>query len=708
MQAAEERSLGFLYAAGIQMSGSVFVIDHDAHLTRLVQTVLEKSELSVVSYRSGREALEQLILKEPVLLIVGEKNDETDGLGFVVKLREKDRSTPVVFVAARWKEPDFYKVLREELNVALVAHRPLKSSIFKVQLEDVLLATTAVDDPEPGVELPIPSASTADYATAPGLEKWKRMFIASIPARMEKLGSLLKELTHDFNASRAHDALIVAHNLKGTSLSWGLTNLGETAAQIEHALKSCDGNGHSGVALKSAEKLFLKLDSYARTIASEHADEKTADTGEPVPSHDVAVDKAHILVVGEAKLPHSDSMQKSGIGVEMIHTSHNLALDAASKVALDAALIEISAEGETESSFTLARQLRDLHGYENLPLAFIVPEKESRLLEGASRAHAGGSLMLERPLDAAVVEKVVGRLLSLAEGGRFRVMVVDDDPDMSSLVCRCLGQFGIIAIALNDPLQANSVLNDFNPDLLLLDVMMPGITGFELCKRLRSNGRWRDLPIIFLTSQTDLASRITAYEAGADDYLPKPVINVELLTRVKARLEKARELKERSERDLLTGLLLRRPFSEQANALIAEAERYNFEFTLALLDVDHFKKVNDSYGHECGDLVLSTVGKLLKKRFRVEDLRGRWGGEEFILAFRHENMQTMNNALTRVLNELKSIRFPAGDTTFGVSFSAGLTSFPSEGRTLHGLVQVADRRLYRAKNLGRSMVVIED
>lgn len=686
------------------MSGIVFVVDEDAHLVKLVSTVVVPMGFQLEAFTSGGEALRQVPVLRPALIVVGERNSDTDGLGLIAKLREKDRKLPVAYVAARWREAEFYRVLNEELHVSLVAHRPLKTSILKLQLSDLLNVASAYEsDIDGGSMMPLPE-SRNDNGLGPGLEKWRRLFVSSIPARLDGLGRLLTAITlGEDSAQSVQEALIVAHNLKGTALSWGFTDLGETAGQMEQLLKSFSGNGHTAAVIEDSSALFRMLNEHALVLKGE--DDVPVVVEE---SGDLSHDKAHILVVGAVDLPRNGTAQQSGIGVEMIHTNHVCALEDARDVALDAALIDIPAGEDTEQCLSLARQLRDLRGCENLPLAFIVSQKDHDRLERASRTHAGGSLVIERPLvDAEVVDGVIGKLLSLAEGGRFRVMVVDDDSDMSSLVCRCLGQFGIIASALNDPLQVGRFLNEFNPDLLLLDVMMPGMTGFDVCRKLRSTERWRDLPIIFLTSQTDLASRITAYEAGADDYLPKPVINVELLTRVKARLEKARELKERSERDLLTGLLMRRRFSEQSNVLISEAARHGFEFTVALLDVDHFKRVNDTYGHDAGDLVLATIGRLLRKRFRVEDLRGRWGGEEFILAFRHENIETMQRALNRVLEELRGIVFPSNDHSFSVSFSAGLASFPTDGKNLHELVKTADMRLYIAKNKGRSMVVIE-
>jgi diguanylate cyclase (GGDEF)-like protein len=125
------------------------------------------------------------------------------------------------------------------------------------------------------------------------------------------------------------------------------------------------------------------------------------------------------------------------------------------------------------------------------------------------------------------------------------------------------------------------------------------------------------------------------------------------------------------------------------------------------MDVDHFKKVNDHYGHMAGDRVLAYFGKLLRKRFRVEDLRGRWGGEEFILAFKHESKETMQKALNRVLEELKKVEFKGDEgESFYTSFSAGMVDFPTDGTNIHDLILQADKRLYIAKANGRSQIVI--
>jgi len=166
-------------------------------------------------------------------------------------------------------------------------------------------------------------------------------------------------------------------------------------------------------------------------------------------------------------------------------------------------------------------------------------------------------------------------------------------------------------------------------------------------------------------------------------------------------------LKDRSDKDTITGLLLRRAFSEQLAQLLAEGQRNKTVFTICLLDVDKFKNVNDTYGHLAGDKVLAGLGQLLARRFRVEDLRGRWGGEEFILGFRRESKETMHAAINRVLAEFREMVFTGDDgREFKVSFSGGMASFPEDGESVYELIQTADARLYEAKKQGRNRIIL--
>jgi diguanylate cyclase (GGDEF)-like protein len=235
---------------------------------------------------------------------------------------------------------------------------------------------------------------------------------------------------------------------------------------------------------------------------------------------------------------------------------------------------------------------------------------------------------------------------------------------------------------------------------------MPGLSGLEICRMLRMSPRWQQLPVVFVTATADLASRLSAFRAGADDYLAKPIVVPELLARIRVRLEQTRLLRERAERCPLTGTLLRRPLLEALAARLSEARRRGQQLSLALLDLDYFKQVNDRHGHLAGDRVLLGFGKLLGARFRASDLRGRWGGEEFVVALPDEDESTARGVLERVLLEFAAMEFEGdGGERFSASFSGGIACFPGDGERVDDLIRVADARLYRAKAAGRANLV---
>jgi diguanylate cyclase (GGDEF)-like protein len=263
---------------------------------------------------------------------------------------------------------------------------------------------------------------------------------------------------------------------------------------------------------------------------------------------------------------------------------------------------------------------------------------------------------------------------------------------------------GIDVKVFHQPELVLEALDASQPSALVLD--QSGNASLVLCRLVRAAPRWRDLPILARASATSDAW-LGGFEAGMDDMLPLEISPPELLARLRVRLDRTRVFREQSNRDLLTGLLTRRAFTESVLARVAEAQRSRRHLSLCLMDVDRFKLVNDTYGHGVGDKVLSAFGALLGTRFRLQDLRGRWGGEEFIIAFFGEWAESAREILSRVTAEFAKISFDGGqDRRFNVTISGGIATYPIDGRTLEELVNVADQRLYAAKQAGRNRIKI--
>ncbi len=397
-------------------------------------------------------------------------------------------------------------------------------------------------------------------------------------------------------------------------------------------------------------------------------------------------------------------------------------------VATAAEAVEEAARGHFEAAvidaslgpraLALAQALRETEGHERLPLAFLSPDGD--VDHRVAAAHAGASLFWTKPVEAHAFDAAVEQMIALGQGGRMRVLVVDDDAEFVAVLTSVLEREGILVRSTSDATHLVETLEEVHPDLILLDAMMPHVNGWDAIRIVRTAPEHRDVPILFLTGRTDLASRVAAFEAGADDYLGKPLVVEELLARVHVRLDRRRLLREMTERDTLTHLLSRRALLDGLASRLSEARRHGRALSLAMLDIDRFKGVNDAYGHLVGDHVLVALGRLLSSRFRLEDLSGRFGGEEFAIVFPGAAPQTVERVLSRVLEEFRAVSFrserrlmpdPAGALSapggerFFVTFSGGIAGFPADGESVDALLRTADGRLYEAKARGRGCIV---
>jgi diguanylate cyclase (GGDEF)-like protein len=668
------------------MSKSIFIADSDAKTYKMLATLLESKGYQVSSSESGKDAL--LAIKEQSydLIIAGEELTDIDGIGWIEKLRRETAESKLIFISARWREGDLYQQLRKEFGVSLVVHRPINKLLFGAQVDNLFhdLSSTAIEEVESG-------------ALA-----LKARFTKLLPERIVVVQEAINKFAaHPADKDFWREARRQSHNLKGTARSCGYEMVGDSAERLEMFLNLIDRDDSADTPGRMADlkELCGQLKSDVELELGKNVALKELPDGEDIADSG----SVRVLVLTKESFPKLENISDD-LPISL-HFANSIeeATAKASRLVLDAALIDLDSQ-DNSMLMNFARELRNLPGNENLPIGFIRdPATPNDLSESM---HAGGAVHIEKPLRSIHLAESIQYLIGAREGGRPRILAVDDDEDFAHLISTVLGREGMIVKTLNNPSKVLSFLDKYVPDLILLDVNMPALSGFELCRMLRANPRWHDLPIIFLTGEAGLEARMSAFDAGGDDYLPKPVSPVELTMRVKIRLERARLLRERADKDVLTGLYIRRSFIELVNAIQSESVRTGLVFTIALLDVDLFKKVNDTYGHIAGDRVLAHLGTLLRRRFRAQDVRARWGGEEFIMAFRLVEKDAIKGSLERALTELRGHVFEGdhGDA-FSVTFSSGLASFPQDGQTFQELLAAADRRLYIAKQNGRNQAV---
>jgi two-component system, cell cycle response regulator len=295
------------------------------------------------------------------------------------------------------------------------------------------------------------------------------------------------------------------------------------------------------------------------------------------------------------------------------------------------------------------------------------------------------------------------------------VLAVDDSTIYRKLVEHSLSRERYSVLFAKDGREALDLFAEHQPTVVITDWDMPDIGGLELCRRIR-----RDFPsfhshLILLTGNTDKAQVVEGLAAGADDYLTKPFHSGELVARVEVGRRivelhrevqaKNRLLEEMALTDSLTGLPNRRAVDVWASRQLSAAARHGFPFWVVMSDLDFFKKVNDTFGHDAGDTVLKTFADILKTHTRQSDICARLGGEEFLVMMTHVDKEGAKTAVERVRKHLEDTKFTFGDSVFTATASFGIAGFRgTKSPDWNTLVACADSALYAAKHNGRNRI----
>ena len=290
-----------------------------------------------------------------------------------------------------------------------------------------------------------------------------------------------------------------------------------------------------------------------------------------------------------------------------------------------------------------------------------------------------------------------------------RVLVIDDSESIHKLVVARLRPEGLEVLGEFDgELGIERAVAD-QPDLILLDIGLPNVDGFEVCRRLKEHASTRNIPIIFLTGTTDTESKVRGLDLGAVDYVTKPFDQVELRARVRAALRTKRLqdiLEQQSFLDGLTGLWNRSYLDRRLESELNVARRYGRPLTLVLADVDHFKRVNDSFGHLFGDIVLQGIAEGLRAYARRSDIVARYGGEEFAVLLTDTNLRAAMFVSERLRSSAENRHFEARSEVVSVTASFGVACSEDLGADLtpEELIRAADVALYASKDAGRNCV----
>lgn len=470
--------------------------------------------------------------------------------------------------------------------------------------------------------------------------------------------------------------------------------MGEIAGKLENLLQGLDPEDPLSAvvwseilrALPNGHELVQVI------IETTKAEDGSIDQPRQAPVH-------KLLLVGE-KAQYSQyfaSLSKTFlVEIDLVDSGLSVRTKLANqKVPYDAAILDMDCLGSKQSLFELTKDIRLAQGPKSIPLSVVLPLQNSLMPEDL--AYAGMSAVINKGSLERELESATATMVSAIHQDKPRILLVDDDEVLTKFLADLLSNTGMIVQILHKPINIVAAAESFNPDLVLLDVVMPGLSGYDVCRILRSTQKWQELPVLFLTSESDQVSRAAAFQSGGSDFLSKPVIAEEVLARVKTHLQNSLA-KRKPLRDELTGALSSSAFINAASDLLMRAEAEKQPFTLCLISIEDFVKLSVQHGWYPMQTVVATLGELLKGRFRADDLRGRLAEDTFALAFRGDNKIAVEKVVSLLRNEFGDIKFSSDRVGhFKTIFSMGMAEYPSEGLTLKALLGAANQSLMNIK-----------
>ncbi|MCU1287299.1 MAG: Two component response regulator receiver modulated diguanylate cyclase [Acidobacteriales bacterium] len=635
---------------------------------------------SVDSAANGN-LLARLEQSHPALLVLdGEKVPDLINLLSQLRNNPKYSEMPVFCCLLSSTTRQTQQKLVRHLGVKQLFFHPVDWEEFSAEAATLL---SLPDGPEAGVVSEKEQSMEADIAAL--WEKFRPVNMARLQVLEDAAAALLKgNLNPDLRAQAESEA----HKLAGSAGSFGYMEASRIARQLELLLQ-----GDNAI-----DQLDLLRISRSVVSLRERLQRPLSSSGANVPGHkqpflmivdsDDNVAQPLLLECAARGIQATVAVTESAIQETMARRMPDV-------VILDPEL----SNGMKEHGPTLLAEL----AVREIPV--LIYTKQDKFEDRVQATRLGARGFLKKPMTTSEVVQAVHELLQRLRQDDYKVICVDDDPDILSGLRDLLENKGVRLTTVNDPLAFWDALESSLPDLIILDLNMPHLTGIELCRVVRSEPRWSQLPILFLTSNTDSATVQRIFAAGADDYITKPLLGPELVARVFNRLERTRLQRQMAEKDPLTGAGNRRKYNQVMNHYIHLAERNKQPLSLAILDLDRLKQINDAHGHAIGDAALRRLGATMVNTFRSEDVVARWGGDEFVIGMYGMRREDAAQRLQTLLDALKRERFQVPDgPRIEITFSAGIAQYPDDGLTAHALYLVADRALYAAKAAGKSQV----
>lgn len=677
-----------------QNSKSILILDDDSYFRGLVTTLLKQRGYKTTEAGTPEEASKILSARDTALIIVDYRLPRMDGMSWIAQYRESGGNLPIVFCSGQRAEATLFNRLRNVLGVSLILQKPIIPATFIQQIEDLLpnyekvdpqsdVAWNAMGGGRANIEAQKTTFSQSKDELASLLEEATNEYITELETVWKDLVRLINEFNNNTDNMQAlSEAIRIAHTIRGTAGSLSLTEIGICAGKLEDLLRYLDPDKSTDQEVIWSEVIRKLADGTSAVQDALMNRRLTSVSSTPEAIANILFITNSPEVITLANAPDMVSMANIIVAQDVRNLGKRI----------DAAFIDLSLPGGKEP-WGWAREVRRYAGSDKLPLAYIMPEGKT-LLE-SERLLCGASLVLERPILGDVLHAKLFELLSIGFQHQPRILVIDDDEVLTKFVSGLLQTERMFTQTLNNPSNAPEAVAEFQPDLILLDVIMPVLTGYEVCRQIREIPDWLDIPVIFLTSQTSTQAKTAAFAAGATDFLTKPILSEELLTRVRTHIGTSARRQKKHGIEADSGLLNMESFLNQFKDLYEK--RREASVTIGVITVDNFDELSLFQGIQQAKYAASQLCKLLSLGLRAEDLICRYGDQGCLIAVSNMESDIVADALKVARDGFSQVDFKGVGGTFRASFSAGVAQSKMEEPQSETLLQTAYKNMLQAR-----------
>jgi len=536
------------------------------------------------------------------------------------------------------------------------------------------------------------------------IEEIRDHFLESLPTRLETIRGLTKRLLdEEWSQETAKALMFEIHNLRGFSATNSFTVLNDTAAKTEDIIVKLRENN---TAISTQDKqeiktLIANLSDCVNDICSKSRPHKALSDNLASNSENKS---PLILIVDDDKDFCSTlalQLEHLGYRTRSIHELQDL-VKSIQTYKPQAILMDIIFKGQANAGTTMMKELRD---QDEILVPIVYMSANDNIDSRLEAVRSDGVAFLSKNFSLGELKNMIDVIIPLQKNATYKVLIIDDDKVSATFCSAILEHAGINVSCLDSYVNVFESIVNLDPDVILLDMYMPNVDGFEMASVIRQHQNFSTIPIVIMSSETDVNKQFKMRSIGADDFILKPFKPHHLIDTIMNRIQRSRQTKRLIYTDGLTGLLLFNKIKDQITNLLESCVRYNLDFSIALIDLDFFKDVNDRYGHLTGDQILRNFSEFLLSHVRKSDIVTRSGGEEFTIIFPYTNADNAMRALNALREAFAQRVQHTGNKEFKVSFSAGIANI-NRFQDLISLISAADQALYRAKEKGRNNIEI--